>query len=245
MKVLLLLLLGFCNFSLAYSAAEFDKLLKTYVSEEGWVDYDAWSASEDAKARLQGFLEAMARFDPSSLRGSEELAFWINAYNAFAIAEVLERYPVDSIRPTFLGIPDRSFFVATKHRVNGQAYSLDQIEHDILRKLDEVRIHFAINCASISCPKLRNEAYTTSRLDMQLTEQASLFINDQSRNQFDVTTARAQLSKIFDWFRKDFDTVGGVVTYLRQFAQGEALIVLQDSNLIIGYLDYDWSLNRP
>ena len=244
MKLLVFLGLAWASYAFAYSPANFDSLLKNYVSELGWVDYKTWSANETDKTKLQSFIDEMAGYDPSRLSGAEELAFWINAYNAFALHEVLNRYPVDTIRPAFLGIPERSFFTEVKHVVMGRSYSLDQIENDVIRKLGEPRIHFALNCASISCPKLLNESFKANRLDEQLNELAVAFVNDPSRNKFDKTNNSAQLSKIFDWFKSDFDDVGGVANYLVQFAQGDALEVLQASETTISYLNYDWGLNK-
>jgi hypothetical protein len=243
-KYLLIVLMSLSSMVYAYSPNDFNTLLKTYVSDMGFVDYDAWKENSDDIAKLQAFVDDMAAYDVSSLSGQEQLAFWINAYNALALHEVLERYPVDTIRPDFLGIPERSFFVEPEHIVGGKNYSLDQIENDVLRKLGEPRIHFAINCASFSCPKLRSEVYTASKLDEQLSEQAIMFINDPMRNQFDTESNTARLSKIFDWFRGDFDAVGGVAVYMAQFARGEALAVLQSASLSIDYLPYDWKLNR-
>lgn len=242
-KLVVSLLIGFCGFAFAYTPSTFDSLLRTYVTDDGFVDYDAWSNNADDLARLQGFVDELAVYDPSELSGNEQLAFWINAYNALAVHEVLQRYPVDSIRPTFLGIPERSFFVESKHTVGGEDYNLDQIENEELRTLGEPRIHFAINCASQSCPVLLDEAYSASVLDRQLDEQARLFVNDPARNQYNVENNEAMLSKIFDWFEGDFDEVGGVATYLTQFAEGDALTVLQNDPEI-DYLTYDWGLNR-
>jgi Protein of unknown function, DUF547 len=247
MKSILCLLIAF--FGIGYADTfdtlnTFDSLLKTYVSEDGFVDYDAWKANESDLAKLQAFIDEMAAYDPGGLSGSEQLAFWINAYNALALHEVLERYPVDTIRPAPFLIPERSFFVEAEHVVGGKNYNLDQIENDIIRKLGEPRIHFAINCASLSCPKLRNEAYNAQKLEDQLNLQAIAFINDSVRNQFDVANNTARLSKIFDWFKKDFDSVGGVASYLSKFAQGDAKKLLQSESLVIRYLDYDWSLNK-
>ena len=194
MKVFLIaLLFGALPFALAYDEAQLDTLLNKYVNSEGLVDYTAWKNNDADLSALRTLTDDLASFDPSSLSEQERLAFWINAYNAFALREVLERYPVESIRPAdFLGIPERSFFTDEKHVVNGTAYSLDQIENDVLRaEFDEPRIHFAIVCASTSCPELRAEAYTAEKLETQLGEQARSFVNDSDRET--VTTPRQTL----------------------------------------------------
>jgi hypothetical protein len=244
MKHIVVLLTSLSSLVYAYSPSDFDALLRTYVSDIGLVDYDAWKEDSADLEKLQTFVDDMAAYDVDSLSGERQLAFWINAYNALVIHEVLERYPIDTVRPSFLGIPERSFFIEEKHVVGGLNYSLDQIENDIIRKLNEPRIHFAINCASMSCPKLRSEVYTAQRLEEQLNDQAVTFINDPVKNSFDVATNSAKLSKIFDWFKGDFDAVGGVAVYLANFAKGDALLVLQSPSLSIEYIPYDWSLNR-
>ena len=239
-----LLLVSFSGFSFAYTPSTYSSLLGTYVVDSGFVDYDAWLANPDDVAKLQGFIDEMATYDPSGLRRESELAFWINAYNAITLNEVLKRYPLETVRPKFLGIPVTSFFTKKEHTVNGQAYSLDDIENNVLRKLGEPRIHFAINCASTSCPVLRPETYRGEVLDKQLDEQAVKFIGDPDRNRFNVETNQASLSQIFEWFEGDFDAVGGVPSFLSQFATGDAKTVLESDQLNIEYITYDWALNR-
>jgi hypothetical protein len=245
MKQFLFSLLFIGGLVYANGLEDYNTLLQTYVNEEGWVNYEAWKANPDDLAKLQGYIDELAAFDTSSLTGAEQLAFWINAYNASTIHEVLQRYPVDTIRPNTLGvIPERSFFVDEKHVVGGKNYSLDGMENNVLRMLGEPRIHFAINCASTSCPKLLNEAYDARKLNGQLDRQGQAFINDPTRNQFDVSTNTAKLSKIFDWFEGDFESEGGVAAFLLTFAEGDAKTVLGNSDIEIQYLNYDWSLNK-
>ena len=239
-----LLLVGFSSFSFAYTPSTYSSLLRTYVVDSGFVDYDAWLANPDDVARLQGFIDEMATYDPSGLEREGELAFWINAYNAITLNEVLKRYPLETVRPKILGIPVTSFFTKKEHTINGEAYSLDDVENNVLRKLGEPRIHFAINCASTSCPVLRPEAYRGEVLDEQLDEQAVTFIGDPARNRFDAGTNQASLSQIFEWFEGDFDAVGGVPSFLSQFATGDAKTVLESDQLNIEYITYDWALNR-
>jgi hypothetical protein len=246
---LLTLLLGVSLFASAegfqMTLDDYNTLLQTYVNDQGLVNYEAWKANDDDLAKLQGYVDELAAFDTSTLTGAEQLAFWINAYNALALHEVLQRYPVDSIRPNTLGvIPERSFFVDEKHIVGGKNYSLDTIENNVLRTLGEPRIHFAINCASTSCPKLLNEAYDARKLNGQLDRQGQAFVNDTTRNQFDAASNTASLSKIFDWFKGDFDSEGGVAAFLLTFAEGDTKTVLENPAVTIDYLAYDWSLNK-
>ncbi len=247
MKVFLIaLLFGALPFAFAYDEAQLDTLLDKYVNSEGLVDYTAWKNNDADLSALRTLTDNLASFDPSSLTEQARLAFWINAYNAFALREVLERYPVETIRPAdFLGIPERSFFTEEKHDVNGTAYSLDQIENEVLRaEFAEPRIHFAIVCASTSCPELRAEAYTAERLDAQLNEQTRSFVNDPSRNRYNAETDTASISKIFDWFEGDFtDVAASVPAYLTSYADEEATAVLESPELDIEYMSYDWGLN--
>ncbi|MTI38173.1 DUF547 domain-containing protein, partial [Fulvivirga lutimaris] len=122
-------------------------------------------------------------------------------------------------------------------KIGGVEMNLDEIEHDILRKeFDEPRIHFAINCASFSCPPLRNEAFTADKIDKQLEEQAVNFVNDSERNK--ITAERAEISKIFSWFTKDFTKEVSLIQFLNKYSKVEL-----KENARIDYLDYDWSLN--
>ena len=146
---------------------------------------------------------------------------------------------MESIKKIKKGIPfinsvwDKEFIT-----IEGNAYSLGHIEHEILRKeFDEPRIHFAIVCASISCPKLLNAAYTTDQLEAQLTQQTKEFINDSTRNK--IEASQAQLSKIFSWFKGDFTKKGTLADYLNQYSNTQI-----PADAKISYLDYDWGLNE-
>ncbi|MEM7734829.1 MAG: DUF547 domain-containing protein [Deinococcota bacterium] len=229
--------------------AHMDELFARYVDETGFVNYETWWRDPGDLLILDNLVRALAGVNPADsdtyfASEADALAYWINAYNLFAIHEVLQRYPVDTIRPTRLLIPERSFFTEQRYQIWNDIYSLDELENSILRvDFDEPRFHFAINCASFSCPLLIDEAYKGESLDAQLDAQARAFINDPLRNQFDTATNTAQVSKIFDWFEEDFEDVGGVVSYLAQFAEGDALEVLSSDDLTLRYMTYDWSLN--
>jgi hypothetical protein len=257
LTTLLLLSIGHGNaqigsaFFPTYAAFEnaIDDVLGRYVNEAGYVDYQAWSEDTSDMTLLNALVETFADFDPTdhdAFFDSREasLAHYINAYNILAIHEVLQRYPVDTIRPTVLFIPERSFFTEQRYQLGDENYSLDELENEIIRAdFAEPRIHFAINCASFSCPKLRSEAYVPERLETQLNEQARDFLSDTERNQFDPATNTARISKIFDWFEEDFEDAGGVATYLTQFVEGDALAVLSSEDVRIEYMPYDWELN--
>ncbi|MBL3655478.1 DUF547 domain-containing protein [Fulvivirga sediminis] len=217
-----------------------DRLLKKHVDEKGWVDYKGFISD---KVLLEEYLKLLSDHAPDKAKWTreEQLAYWINAYNAFTIKLIVDNYPVKSIKdlkPT-LNIPGihtvwhRQFF-----KIGGIECSLDEIEHDILRKqFDEPRIHFAINCASYSCPPLRNEAYKASLIDEQLQAQAEWFINDGKRNL--IAENQIRISSIFSWFRGDFTKRGDLIDYLNQYSK---VVISQDAN--INYLEYDWRLNE-
>ena len=179
----------------------FDQVLNEHVID-GRVNY----AGINTDTRFRQYLDKLKQADPDSYTNKEEkLVFWINAYNALAIQGIL-----DGLSPSsFFG--RISFFKTTDYEVGGKTINLYDLERDIIIPFGELRIHFAIICASMSCPKLRSEAYIKSRLHEQLDENAKSFINNQNRNQFDVSKKRAKLSKIFDWFDQDFKKHSGSV----------------------------------
>ncbi len=151
----------------------YDKLLRAYV-KNGWVNYKAFKQQE---ARLDAYLKTLAQTDPAKLTKSERLAYWINAYNAFTIKLILRRYPKIKSIKDIPGRWDRREWTA-----GGKTYSLGEIEHQILRKrFNEPRIHFALVCASKSCPDLPSEAYTAKRLERQLTAAAKQFLADTKK----------------------------------------------------------------
>lgn len=216
----------------------FDNLLKTHVDADGWVDYDSFLEDEET---LMKYLEALKANPPKdSWSKDEQLAYWINAYNAFTIDLVLQHYPVKSIKDIgskiqipFVNSPWDIKFI----EIDGKKLDLNNIEHGIIRKqFDEPRIHFAVNCASFSCPLLRNEAFTAARLDSQLDEQTRKFINDPKRNK--ISGKKAQLSKIFSWYGGDFTKETSLKEFIAQYSEAEVT-----KSTKISYLDYQWQLN--
>lgn len=223
-----------------------DALLRQYVDSLGRVDYRAWKAEKSEE--LARWLALVSQLDlPAYPNPDERLALWINLYNAFTIATVLDRYPIDSIRPQILGIPNWLaflwFFQRPAYTIAGKRYSLNKIEHGILRKeYNEPRIHFALVCASIGCPLLRNGAYWPSSVRSQLQDDASRFINNPDKVRYDSQTGKLYCSKIFQWYRSDFLKVApSVPDYIRSYLKTDAPL---DSSTPISYLDYDWSLNQ-
>jgi Protein of unknown function, DUF547 len=220
-------------------------LLHQYVGSQGRVNYQAWK-NKDSKTLTQ-WLSALESLDlDPTLTLNQQLALWINLYNAFTIATILERYPIASIRPSILGVPNwlafLRFFQRRVHLFAGQTYSLSNIEHQILRdRLQDPRIHFAIVCASIGCPSLRNEAYTPEKVMQQLEEDATRFINNPEKVRYEAQTKTLYCSKIFKWYQQDFLAQSpSIPDYIRTYLPNLPLA----PSTSITYLYYDWSLNQ-
>lgn len=220
--------------------ALFDSLLKKYVNKEGFVNYEGFIKDSAAFNR---YLDLLSKNHPNEKNWArnEQMAYWINAYNAFTIKLICNNYPVKSIKDIKKGIP----FVSDTWTINfikieGKTYNLNNIEHGILRpKFNDPRIHFAANCASRSCPKLLNEAFTSEKLDAQLEAAGKAFINDGIRNKIS-SPKKGDMSKIFTWFAGDFKkTAPSVVAFLNRYSD----VKLAD-NADLNYMDYDWSLNK-
>jgi hypothetical protein len=228
----------------------FTQVLQAHV-RAGRVDYPALCHDE----RLDEYLAVLSAVDPDSITGGRsQLAFWINAYNAFTLKVVCDGYPVKSIRDVGFGGPvvgtvlkktvwDRKFIV-----INGETLSLNDIEHDIIRKrFGDPRIHFALVCAAKSCPRLRSEAYDGTKLVDQLVNQAFIFFANKNKNRFDLDAKVAYLSKILDWYGDDFgensrERLLAIAPYLP--TKVREAIERDPGAWRISYLDYDWSLNE-
>ena len=230
--------------------ALFTEVLADHV-QHGLVDYAALKTDP----RLGRYLTLLEATEPELLSSrAEQLAFWINAYNAYTLKLVADHYPVRSIHDIGTGgriigwLIQRTPWDIRLAKIGGRKMTLNEIEHEVLRKrFQEPRIHFAIVCAAISCPPLRAEAYVPARLETQLAEQTRLFLNDPRSNRLDLKTARATLSPIFSWFKADFGTndrevIEFVAPYLKP--SYEAIIREQPAVWRIRYSDYDWSLNE-
>ncbi|MGE5944889.1 MAG: DUF547 domain-containing protein, partial [Flavobacteriales bacterium] len=161
----------------------------------------------------------------------DKLAYWINAYNALTVDLIIRNYPIKSIKDIKNPWKQRLW------KLGNTSYNLDEIEHDILRKMNEPRIHFAIVCASYSCPKLQNEAFVASKLESQLTMATKSFLADKNRNELSENSLK--ISKIFDWFSKDFKQKGSLIEFLNQYSN-----INISENAKIKYKEYNWSLNE-
>ena len=207
----------------------FNALLQKNVSAEGKVNYKAFKKDRTV---LRMYLHALGRKTPTeNWSKQEKLAYWINAYNAMTIDLIIRNQPIGSIKD--IDNPWKQ----SLWKLGGDMYNLDTIEHQILRKMEDPRIHFAINCASFSCPVLLNEAFTAHSVDTQLEALTVGFINDTQRNT--ITPQAITISKIFKWFSKDFKKNQSLIEFLNTYST----IKIQ-RNAKINYLDYNWELNN-
>jgi hypothetical protein len=202
--------------------------------------FDYRGATGQDRKRLAAYLANLGDASPETMAEAERKAFYVNAYNAMAIAIVLEHYPIGSIRD----VPGA--FSSVRRRVGGQMRTLDDIENR-LRATRDPRIHFAIVCASKSCPPLAGKAYTASGLSAAMDEQGRAFVNDPAKNVFDRRAGRLALSKIFEWNRREFEARGDtLLQYVAKFVAEPALASWVAT--FPGkpeFLEYDWALNQP
>lgn len=214
-----------------------DGLLSKYAKQDGTVDYKGLIKDRD---QFDKYIKLLEGNHPNEKNWSrdESIAYWINAYNAFTVQLILDNYPIASIKDikggiTFISsIWDQKFIT-----IEGQDYDLNNIEQGILRKYyEEPRIHFAVNCASISCPPLANFAFTGDQLQNQLDQMTRSFLADPSKNK--VTSDHLQLSKIFNWYKADFTDGQSLKEYIDRYTDTDV-----DPKAKISYLDYNWGLN--
>lgn len=246
-------------------AAEFDHapwhaLLQKHVSmlNGGQASQVNYQGMLNDRADLKAYLSSLSAVDKNTFNAwpkNARLAFLINAYNAYTVELVLTRYPnLKSIKDigSLIQSPWKKRFIP----LLGGSYSLDDIEHGMIRKLgsyNEPRIHFAVNCASVGCPALRNEAYHGDTLDAQLETATRSFLADRTRNRFDAPTNTLHVSKIFEWYKKDFEQgwrgwnnlhafFSQYAPVLNDAADAKNTIASRQANIV--YLDYDWALNK-
>ena len=249
-----------------HSHKAFDALLKKNVAvlQGGKANQVRYAAFKQDEAALKSYTESLSGVTDAEFRTfskPQQMAFLINAYNAFTVQLILTKYPdlksIKDLGGTFSSPWKQKFF-----KLLGHDATLDQIEHEMLRKkgvYEEPRVHFAVNCASIGCPALREEAFTPARLDAQLEEQATRFLSDRSRNRYNAQREALEVSKIFDWFKEDWQSgykgigkdqspVTSREQYFGKYAKllsdkPEEQSVIAGGKAEIRTLDYDWNLN--
>lgn len=225
-----------------FNHSAFDQIPRTFVDDRGMVDYLGIADSTSFK----NYIAALGTADIGPLSENARLAFWINAYNAVTIDKVIRWKPKKSVRETFIpGIwTSKKFFKTREHVVAGKRLSQDDIEHDILRRqFKEPRIHFAVICASRSCPPLPRFAYTEENVQTALEEETRKYINSNRGIRIDTAGNRLHISRIFEWFPDDFTAQSSsVIGFLERHLEREGLDYLKGEPEIM-YLPYDWALN--
>jgi hypothetical protein len=233
MKKLMVLIIALLTFAQANAQTGiFNDLLQEHVTTDGFVDYTSFN-----KEKLERYLSYLERTSPEvTWSENKQKAFWINAYNAYTIKKILEYDPLISI--VDIKENNQTAWKIPFAKVGGKTYTLDYIEHEILRKnLFDPRIHVGVNCASNSCPKLGNVAFTEENVEATLEKLMEAFINDSTKNK--ITENKIQISSIFDWFEEDFIKNGTTVAaYLNTYSKTTI-----NKKIAIHYLKYDWSLN--
>jgi len=221
-----------------FDHSAFDALLARHVDGDGWVDYDGLQA--DAAA-LDGYIEAIAQAPLDTLGRDARLALLLNAYNAFTLQLILEHYPIAGIR----SVPSAERWDAVRWKIGGQTWSLTQIEHEQIRaNFSEARIHFALVCAAVGCPPLRNEAFTAERLETQLQEQTEYVHGHPTWFDFDPESNVVRLTQLYLWYGGDFEQVaGGALEFAARYSPELKAATASGATPRIVWIEYDWSLN--
>ena len=223
-----------------FSHELFDQVLQKYVDSQGRVNY---AGLKNDLGTLESYLDLLAVNAPSDRATFQTgLAFWINAYNALTIKGVLDHYPTTSVRKIKLF---GGFFSRIKFQVGGRSYTLDNIEHDIIRsEFGDPRIHFALVCASLGCPILENRVFGPETLEERLDNATANFINNPEKVRLDRESGVLHLSQIFEWYAEDFeDTHHSVINFVSEYLPEADTAFLARAEVQIQYLQYDWRLN--
>ena len=237
----------------SFNYRDYAEVLQTYVNDEGLVDYEGLQANRE---QLDRFNQSLGQVTPQIYKSwseAEQIAFLSNAYNSFTLQSIIDQQPLkDSIRDI------RGVWNRRKFNLAGEEVTLDNIEHDTIRKdFNEPRIHVALVCAAISCPPLRNEPYVAEKLDAQLNDQTAKFAQSVHGFKLDRQDNRVYLSSIFKWYGKDFiETYGvddrfdgneqqrAVLNYFSNQLNPQDVQFIEQGDYKVKYLDYDWSLNK-
>ncbi|MFT7679390.1 MAG: hypothetical protein ACI8QC_003391 [Planctomycetota bacterium] len=231
--------------------AALTELLEAHVKGDR-VDY---KALDKQRSKLGAYLQSLSAVQPKAFEAwtrEQRFAFWINAYNAYTLELILDELPLKSIKDIggwFSAGPWEKRFIPLQKLAglgSSKDLNLETIEHKILRpRFKDARMHAAINCASIGCPPIRAEAYVATKLDKQLAEQVSVWLGDALRNQYDAAAKKVKISKIFDWFEKDFGkNDAAVLAWIAKHGPAATVAWMKDGRGIkLSYLKYDWKLN--
>ncbi len=214
--------------------ASYNTLLGKYVTPGG-VKYAEWKANAADMQAIQGVVDGISKENISTMGKQQQLAFYVNAYNAWILHEALGKYPTKSVKdPLF------TFFTGKRITVAGQQTSFNSLEKDTIRsKFNDPRVHFALNCASRSCPPLNRTAFSADKLDGQFEALAKGYVNSERGVKFNAASKSAELSKIFDWYKDDFKADGGAIAFINKRRSTPL-----PADAKINYQDYDWGLNE-
>ena len=211
----------------------YDRLLKKYVTPAG-VKYAAWKSNSSDLKEIQGVVDSIGAASVKSLGKNDQLAFYLNAYNAWILHEALEKYPTKSVKDVLF-----TFFTGKRIKVAGEQTSFNALEKETIRsKFGDPHVHFALNCASQSCPPLNPEAFRGSSLESQMEKLARNFINSPKGVSYQEGAKAAELWKIFDWYKDDFKD-GGPIAFINK-----RRVKPLPNDIKISYQSYDWSLNE-
>ena len=216
----------------------FNQVLQERV-KDGLIDYAKLKAKPE---KFEKYLDQLATAKPAEMSDDAQKAFWINAYNALVIKGVIDHYPIKSVKKVKLF---NGFFSRLKFHVAGESFSLDHIEHDIIRKeFVDPRIHFALVCASMSCPPIENKVFLPETIEEQLDAVTLKFVTNPEKVRLDRDKRRVYLSKIFKWYKKDFtEGYEGVADFLSDYLPPEDADFVSAKDVKFHYLHYDWDLN--
>lgn len=214
-----------------------NELLTRYVDGRGLVAYAAWKENQNDLSALDRYLKQFAETPRTPASGNDAAASLINLYNAATIRWILTNYPIESIQSR------NDSFTAKRYEVGGRKASLDDIEKGTLRALLGYRAHAVLVCAARSCPPLQRFAYLPSRLDEQIETAYRVWLARPDLNRFSPAEKRIEISKIFDWYKQDFDKSGGTAKILAQYGPPEDRDFLASGAFSISYLPYNWALN--
>ena len=248
-----------------FSVAEYASVLKEHVTGEGLVHYQQLKSNRQTLDRFVAALGKLREGEFESWDEEEQVAFWINAYNALTLSAIISHYPIQPVLSESSMVPRNSIrqipgvWDRLQFTVMGSAVTLDQIEHQILRKrFDEPRIHMALVCAAQSCPRLRNEPFVGSRLENQLQDQTQRFLSRPAMFRIDRARQCVLLSSIFQWYGEDFVSTydtgqefpghnkveRAVLNFIARHLDAQSRDYLTKERYRIEYVDYDWSLNE-
>jgi len=239
----------------------YERLMARYLDGEGQADYQKWKDSPEDVAALEVFVSALSGSSPQSdprffESDGDALAYWLNLYNALVLREVLRRWPIRSVRDvraSFLDLRKNDFFDELEFRVGGRMMSLDQIEHEVIRKqFLDARIHFALVCGARSCPRLQPIAFSSEGLEKRLETATTEFIASPDHVTIDHELRGVRLSKLFDWYRADFERhakrrgrEADVLEFVRLHAEpGLARDLERARGYRLRFHEYDWAVNK-